>query len=86
MLRILLILLILSLGSFSFGADVPALVSAPPPAAEPRNCVNEGGSCDGSVPCCQESYCVRNRCQRVPEGDSPVRIIAPADISKLCAL
>jgi len=33
----------------------------------PLNCVNPGGGCDGSVPCC-DSYnnaCVRGRCQPV---------------------
>lgn len=33
----------------------------------PMNCVNPGGGCDGSVPCC-DSYnnaCVRGRCQPV---------------------
>lgn len=42
------------------------------PEDEILNCVNPGGSCNGSVPCC-DSYnnaCVRNRCQRVT-GDEP---------------
>lgn len=53
---------------------------------EPMNCVNEGGGCNGTVPCCQDSYCVRGRCQRVPENDSPVKIKMPQDVSKVCAL
>ena len=36
--------------------------------AQPNNCVNEGGSCTGAVPCCDSNnvFCVRRICQRVP--------------------
>lgn len=37
------------------------------PMDEVMNCVNPGGSCNGTLPCC-DSYnnaCVRGRCQRV---------------------
>jgi hypothetical protein len=36
--------------------------------AETQNCVNPGGGCDGSVPCCDSDVnaCVRGRCTPVP--------------------
>ena len=32
---------------------------------QPDACVNPGGSCDGSVPCCgsSEYFCIRRTCQ-----------------------
>lgn len=47
-------------------------------------CVNEGGSCDGSIPCCQGADCVRNRCRVVPEDEMPILRIEPHQISRLC--
>ncbi|NJL25638.1 MAG: hypothetical protein HC902_11005 [Calothrix sp. SM1_5_4] len=36
----------------------------------PPNCVNPGGSCNGSIPCCDPNVnaCVRGFCRRVPKG------------------
>jgi hypothetical protein len=41
---------------------------------EPLNCVNPGGSCDGSTPCC-DSYnnaCIRNRCRKISTSLEPM--------------
>jgi uncharacterized protein (DUF779 family) len=36
---------------------------------QPNACVNPGGSCDGSIPCCDSSeyFCIRNMCQADPQ-------------------
>lgn len=70
---------------FTYAGKLESTIASQKPA-EPMNCVNAGGGCNGTVPCCQDSYCVRNRCQPVPENNSPVKILMPQDVSKVCAL
>jgi uncharacterized protein (DUF779 family) len=36
--------------------------------AQPMNCVNPGGYCNGTVPCCSPNtnFCIRSRCAPSP--------------------
>ena len=56
-----------------------ALATAADGSPRPANCVNPGGSCDGSLPCCGSSvnFCVRGECQPVPEGTKALENVSP---------
>lgn len=54
-------------GPASLRHHFPALVSLAWLGAPEANCVNPGGSCNGSVPCCgQNNYCIDRVCRPYP--------------------